>query len=203
MINKAEALGEQIFKEIMDMHHKTHMTLINRVVSYDFVRLFKETALDYVGNCVLLERLYPKELCSMRKREVKRLPEEGVELKNRIVTTVFEVGNNKELSDEEKITKLNEAQDLQKQLADIEYVDDEVELLTYSPFGEEDQDSYIVLDLSSEKVNKRQYQSFCHQLGYFAFSYFSTLLMIPTEGFDLEIMAIKNTSYIDIIAKVK
>jgi hypothetical protein len=202
VLNKAEILGDKIFKAIMEEQGKMDLTIINRIVGYDFVRLFKETALDYAGNCVLVERLFPKESCMMQTKKVQKLSDKGMELKGQILTLVFEVGNNPDLSDEEKMAKLNEAQAMQKELADLPYEDAETELLTYSPYGEDDENSMIVLDLGSEKVNKRQYASFCMQIGYFVFNYFSTMMMIPVEGFDVEVMTVKNTSCIDIVCKI-
>lgn len=203
MLNKAEVLGDQIFKAIMAEQEKEKMTIINRIVGYDFTRLFKETALDYAGNCILVERLFPKEACFTQKKQVQKLSEKGMELKNKILSLVLEVGTSTELSDDEKIERLNEAQAIQKELEELPYEDAEAELLTYSPYGVEDENAMIVLDLGSDKVNKKQYASFCTQIGYFVFNYFATMFMMPVEGFDVEVMTVQNTSYVDIVCKIR
>lgn len=199
--NKAELLADRIYDSIMKEHNRLGLVVTNRAVSFDFARLFKETAMDYSVPCVLVERLFLKSDCEMEKKIVQKLPDEAVEIRNQIITLAYTAMQD-DTPDEEKIKKLEEADELEKKLAEYELIDTEVELLTYSPFKIEN-DSIVVLDLAADNFSKLQYRSFCVQMAYFAFNYFSAMVMIPSSSLNIDVVPIVGTSYIDILCVVR
>lgn len=202
MKNKAELLGEQIYEAVMKEHKRLGLTVVNRVISYDYTRIFKETSLDYTGDCILVERLFLKKDCIMQKRKVQKMPEEAVALRNEIINLAVEVNGNAKLSDEERIAKIEEALKKEQDLAKFEPVDTEMDLLTYTVFPEEE-NGMVVLDLADEHVSKVQYQSFCTQMAYFAYNYFAAMIMMPIAGIELEVLTVLGTSYVDIVCRIK
>jgi hypothetical protein len=199
--NKAELLGEQIYNAVMKEHQRLGLVVVNRVISYDYTRIFKETSLDYTGDCILVERLFLRKDCEMQKKKVQKLSDEAVELRNEVINLAMEA-NNADLADEERLAKVEEALRKEQELSKFKPVDAEMDLLTCPVFLEKD-DGVVVLDLSDEHVSKMQYKSFCAQMAYFAYNYFAAMIMMPIPGIDLEVLTVLGTSYVDIVCKIK
>jgi len=195
--NIADILSEEIYKAIIEEHNRLGLVVTNRALSYDFARTFKETSMDYTVNCVLVERLYLKSACKIEKRTVQRYPAEATELRGKILKIAYDVLQGK-LSDDEIKEKLAESKAIEDKLPEFELVDSEAELLTYSPMGL-DGDSIVMLDISSDDFSKLQYRSFCNQMAYFAFNYFSAMIMRPATNIPLTVKIVRGTSYIDIL----
>lgn len=197
-----DILADKIFDAVIAEHVRVGgMVIINRMISWDFARMFKQTSMDYTANCVLVERLYLRKDCTIQKKMVQKFPEEAERLRTELFKMAYDIVQ-PTISDEDREKMIAEAEEIEEKLKSYELIDAEIDMMTYSPTGLQN-DNVVVIDLSSDSFSQMQYRSFCQQIALFVLNYFAAMIMVPPVTLNIDVIPVNGTTYLDIVCRLK
>lgn len=199
--NLVEALGEKIYQRIKELSEVEEFMIVNRVATKDFLKVFKESSLDYRDDVILCERLYTKNACQNDKKTVYAASDEEIKIYNEYQEFAASLSNVKFLFDKTPDELQQDADKLkafQEKLKGIKLEESSVDTMVYkTPFNDE---GYLVSAL--KEINDETLLLLCKNMAVFIISYFNCMHLSVNSEYQICIFSVRADDYTDIVAKV-